>query len=48
MSLLKLILLVSELIMNYSSASFLLSVFEIELKDANFEIVNVVVICIEM
>ena len=44
MSLLNPNLLVSKLIMNCSSVS----IFEIALQNANFEIINVVTICIEM
>ena len=47
MSLLGPSLLVSKLIINCSSVSFMFSVFEIALQDTNFEIVNVVTISIE-
>ena len=48
MSLLKPSLLVSKLIINCNSVSFLFSIFEIALQNANSKIVNVVIICIEL
>ena len=49
MSLLKPNLLVSKLIMNCNSVSFLCLVsFEIALQNTDFKTVNVVIICIEM
>ena len=41
-------LLVSKLIINCSSVCFLFSIFEIALQNANYEIVNDVIISIEM
>ena len=47
-SLLRPNLFVSKLIINCNSVNFLFSIFEIALQNANFDIVNVVIICIEM
>ena len=47
-SLLRPNLFVSKLIINCNSVNFLFSIFEIALQNANFDIVNFVIICIEM
>ena len=47
-SLLRPNLFVSKLIINCNSVNFQFSIFEIALQNANFNIVNFVIICIEM